>query len=216
MTSQKLTKKTCSTYEATMTWYRIEFRLEDFGHNNAHLTSKDYLTQSFFTPTQIDYALLGNEDLISHPKYEFEKSKSTPAVSNNLEIVRRLYTIRNVFISAHGFKNEKPRYPFHGRVMYITPGTIFRTYSQIRPNSEVIFIGKKRRVARILESQAMNARKVKKFVRTSPDLLSQEQFKKLSPKYFKIKLSQRWVFGEFEVEEALQIGDEYFISPIMD
>jgi len=131
-----------------MSWYKISFRLEDFGHNNAQLISKNYLTYTFFTPTQVDYALTRKEDLISHKEYVEEKPRSTPAVTDNPQTIQRLYTIRGATLIQEEFLDK--RYPTYGKVVYITPGLIFKTYSQILPIGDVIFIGKKRRVARIL------------------------------------------------------------------
>jgi hypothetical protein len=200
-----------------MGWYKILFRLEDFGHNNAHLVSKDYLTHSFFTPLQVDYALSGKEDLISHPDYIQEKPLSTPAVTiGETNLVRRLYTIRNAFVRAHGFKDERSLYPTYGKITYICPGKVFKTYSQIQPTTEVIFIGKKRRVARILDEKEVEAKKMKKTTFTSPDLLTRNQFIKLRPEILNAIPSQRWIFGQFKVNEALKIGDDFFISPLLN
>jgi len=196
-------------------WYKIIFQLEDFGHHNAHLVSKNYLTYPFFTPTQVDYALTYGEDLITHPNYEEEKASSTPAhpvVSP--QIIQKLYTIRNS-PSDRERERKKEKYPTYGKVQYIPPGTKFCTYSQHKPKTKVIVIGKKRRVARILSIEPVEA-KEERFKLTSPDLISHENFRSLNPSEYQIiAMSSRWIYGRFKVARCLKISNDYFVSVIL-
>lgn len=191
-----------------MNWFKIVFQLEDFGHHNAQLVSKNYLTYSFFTPTQVDYALTYKEDLLTHPDYVEETTASTPAVPvGHLRIVEKMYTIRNSPL-------DLGKYPVYGKVQLILPGTKFCAYSQHKPKSKVIMIGKKRRVARILEVESVGFGE-ERYKFTSPDLISHEDFRRLNPKEYQIlAMSARWIFGRFMAEKVLKIGDEYFVSPL--
>jgi len=211
--SQKSTKINYIEYDDEMSWYKIRFRLEDFGHNNAQLISKNYLTYTFFTPTQVDYALARKEDLITHREYIEEKPKSTPAITDNPQTIQRLYAIRGAALTQEMFFDK--RYPTYGKIVYINPGSIFKTYSQILPRSSIIFIGKKRRVARILSIEKVET-KEEPWKLTSYDLITKKDFEKLNLEEFKIEaISRRWVFGRFKVEKALKIGEDYFISPLL-
>jgi len=189
-----------------MQWFRITFQLEDFGHHNAQVISKNYLTYPFFTPTQIDYALTYKEDLLTHGEYIEEKPQSTPAVAlENLRIIQRLYTVRNSPL-------DLGKYPTYGKVQFIPPGSKFCTYSRYKPKIEVIMIGKKRRVARILEVASVESKEVFHKL-TSPDLISHGDFRDLNPSEYQIlAMSARWIYGRFKVKRALQIGNDVFVS----
>lgn len=189
-----------------MQWFRISFQLEDFGHHNAQLISKNYLTHPFFTPTQVDHALTYKEDLLTHEEYIEETPQSTPAIPlENLRIIQRLYTVRNSPL-------DLGKYPTYGKVQYIPPGSKFYTYSRYKPTTEVIMIGKKRRVARILEVSSVESKEVFHAL-TSPDLISHEKFRNLNPSEYQIlAISARWIYGRFKVKRALQIGSDVFVS----
>lgn len=192
-----------------MVWRKIVFQLEDFAHHNAQLISKNYMTYSFFTPTQVDYALTYGEDLISHPVYLEEKTTSTPAVAiGELQIIQRLYTVRDCPLNLG-------RYPTYGKVQFIPPGTRFVAYSQNKPSAEVIMIGKKRRVAKVLSVEKVDAAE-DRFKLTSPDLISHNDFRKLNPSEYQIlAMSSRWVYGRFKAEKCLRIGEDWFVSPLL-
>jgi hypothetical protein len=204
-----------------MTWYRVDFQLEDFGHHNAQLISKNYFTYPFFTPTQVDYAFTYREDLLTHPDYAEEEPLSTPANPiGQPRIIQRLYTIRNSPVGKlRKFKFEpieQGKYPTFGKSQYIAPGTKFYAYSQNKPKTDVIMIGKKRRVARILRIEEVSIIE-EHFKLTSPDLINHEHFRALNLfEYQILAMSARWVYGLFKVEKVLKIGDDYFISPIIE
>ena len=190
-----------------MEWHRITFQLEDFGHHNAQLISKNYLTYPFFTPTQVDYALTYKEDLLTHEAYIEAKPKSTPAFAiENLKIIQRLYTVRNSPL-------DLGKYPTYGKIQFIAPGSTFCTYSMHKPKLEVVMIGKKRRVARILEVTLVESKETFHKL-TSPDLISHEDFRRLNPPYQIMAMSARWVYGRFTVERALEIGGDVFVSVV--
>jgi len=206
-----------------MPWHKIIFQLEDFGHHNAQLISKNYLTYPFFTPIQVNYALTYGEDLLSHPNYVEAKPNSTPAVPvEEPRIIQWLYTIRNVFKGKPFYQSvgEKPwdvgsTYPTFGKIQFILPGTKFQTYSQHLPKSHVIMIGKKRRVARVLSVKEVESVE-ERLKLTSPDLISRQAFEDLSPTEYQIlAMSSRWVYGRFKVDRCLRIGEDYFVSPLI-
>ncbi len=194
-----------------MAWYRVDFQLEDFGHHNAQLISKNYLTYPFFTPTQVDYAFTYGEDLLTHPDYDEEKPLSTPANPlESFQIIQRLYTIRNSPL-------ELGKYPTFGKVQYIPPGTKFSAYSQHKPKADVIMIGKKRRVARIFFISDPIVPVEEHFKLTNPDLISHDHFRLLNPSEYQIlAMSARWVYGRFKVEKVIKFDVHYFISPIIE
>lgn len=189
-----------------MQWFRVTFQLEDFGHHNAQLISRNYLTYPFFTPTQVDYALTYKEDLLTHEDYIEEKPQSTPAIAiNNLQIVQRVYTVRNSPL-------DLGKYPNYGKVQFIPPGSKFYAYSRYKPKAEVIMIGKKRRVAKILEVSLVESKEAFNKL-TSPDLVSHNDFRELNPAEYQIMaMSARWVYGRFKLERVLEIGDDAFVS----
>lgn len=193
-----------------MAWHKIVFQLEDFGHHNAQLISKNYMTYGFFTPTQVDYALTYDEDLLSHPGYVEEQALSTPAVPlGELQIIQRLYTVRDCPLNLG-------KYPTYGKVQFIPPGTKFVTYSQNSLRAEVIMIGKKRRVAKVLSVEEVECVE-DRFKLTSPDLISQRVFQELKPAEYQIlAMSSRWVYGRFKVDRCLRIGEGWFVSPMVN
>lgn len=150
---------------------------------------------------------------------------STPANPiETIRIIQKLYTIRNSPVGKLKKSGDKikfepielGKYPTFGKVQYILPGTKFYAYSQHKPRVDVIMIGKKRRVARILHVEEISIAE-EHFKLTSPDLISHEHFRTLNLSEYQIlAMSARWVYGRFKVEKVLKIGDHYFISPIIE
>lgn len=186
--------------------YAVEFELEDFGQNIAHLVRKTYYTHDFFTDRQVYAGITRDFELKGRANYELRAVPCTIAMPLSVEKQRMWFSSVNAdFVKEQ--RTEVLRYVTEGYQEYLTPGSRFLAFSFIKPDHRSLFIGKKGALASITELKPVGYT-LKADAWTTLDLIYVEQYKEqLNKQISAVRLrdaAQRFLVGEFKCSQILE------------
>jgi hypothetical protein len=189
-----------------MELYAVEFELEDFGQNVAHLVRKTYYTHDFFTDRQVYAGITRDFEFRGKDQYEVQAVPCSIALPLFVEKQKIWFSSVNADFMKEQ-RTEVLRHVTEGYQEYLTPGSRFLAFSFIKPDHKSLFIGKKGALAVITELRTVGYT-LKSDAWTTLDLIYVEQYKEqLNKQIFGVRLknaAQRFLVGEFKCAQILE------------
>lgn len=188
------------------TLYAVEFELEEFGQNVSHLTRKTYYTHDFFTDRQVYAGITRDFEFVGREEYVFKKVPCSLAIPLKIEKRKEFFSIKNV-----NLQKERAtailRYITEGNQEYLTPGSRFLAFSLIKPDQNIMFIGKKSSLARINVTQEVSFKEEYNQWTTTDLIYLKEYEKQKNREIFGLRLkdvSKRYMVGQFKVSNLIK------------
>jgi hypothetical protein len=189
-----------------MQLYAVEFELEDFGQNVAHLVGKTYYTHDFFTDRQVYSGITRKFELAGKEHYELQAVPCTIALPLLVEKQKMWFSGVNADFQKEQ-RTEVLRYISEGYQEYLKPGSRFLAFSFVKPDQMSLFIGKKGALASITELRQVGYT-LKADGWTTLDLVYFERYKEQQGKQIsEMRLkhaAQRFLVGEFRCTQVLE------------
>jgi hypothetical protein len=176
--------------------WAVEFELNDFGQNVSHVVKKTYYTHRFFTDRQV-YAAMTRafEHQIEKNEWVYEPTPVTPAFPLQIRVAKFWFSTVNAALSK--YKADNMKYPGEGYQEYILPGSRFRFFTLVKPETHNLFIGKKGCVADITDIKELTGHETGPGM-TSADIVYYSEMKNWSmPEIHLTDMSARFVVGRF-------------------
>lgn len=187
--------------------WAIEFTLNDFGQNVSHVVKKTYYTHRFFTDRQV-YAGLTRSfaQQITQTEWIYEPTPVTPAFPIDINIAKFWFSTVNSALSKD--KADGMKYLGEGHQEYILPGSRFRFYSLVQPETRNLFVGKKGCMAGIDRVTELQGRKIGKGM-TSQDIVYRNEMKCWDMDEIHLTdMSARFLVGRFVAPERIAVDHE--------
>jgi len=187
--------------------YALTFELQDFGQNVSHVVGKTYYTHDFFTDRQVyagmsrDFAFHGDE------KYTFMRTPCTLAIPLRVRKQKLWYSIVNANLQKERITG-KLRYITEGYQEYLLPGCTFLAFSLVKPEGQVLFIGKKSCLALITNVKEIEYSVNRNCWTTLDQVYFQDYEKFRDEEILQLRItdaSQRYLIGQFKTVSAIEI-----------
>lgn len=187
--------------------WAVEFILDDFGQNVSHVVKKTYYTHRFFTDRQVYVGMtraFDNQNTVQ--EWIYEPTPTTPAFPIEIRVAKFWFSTVNTALSK--YTADGLRYLGEGFQEYILPGSRFRFFSLIKPNTRTLFIGKKGCQATITDIKELTGNETGPGMTTNDILYHCEMKDWDLPEIHLTDMSARFVVGRYFAPKRIECDFE--------